>query len=89
MTLIDTWIAAETSIPGRNAADALADMNSALGTRYSHSHLSRWRAGIQHPSAAARQYMLRVAITEALQRAGIDALRLSDEQLDALADALS
>lgn len=87
--LIDTWIAAETSIRGRNAADALADLNAALGTRYTHSHLSRWRAGKQYPSARTRQYMLRVSITEALQRCGISVLSLTDEQLDALADALT
>jgi hypothetical protein len=53
MNLIDAWLA---TAPG-TAADALRELNAALGRRYTSSHLSRWRRGVETPRPDVVRFM--------------------------------
>lgn len=86
MTLVDSWLETEASA-GRRPVDALADLNDECGTRYTHSHLSRWRNGVETPQPCARRYMLEVSLHRSLHQVlGIDA---SDDELAALTERIT
>jgi hypothetical protein len=61
MSLLEVWVAAETATPGRTVADALREMNAALGRRYTSSHVSRWRRGLEVPKPEVVRYMMEVS----------------------------
>ena len=87
--LIDAWLANDLSTPGRRQADAIRDLNEALGTRYTASRIGQFRRGERVPSARAMGYMARAAVSWVLLQEGIKTTRLSDETLDRIADRLS
>lgn len=64
--LIESWLAADTAIPGRTATDALRDLNDECGRSYTHAQLSEWRRGVKSPGVCAQRYMLAVAIERVL-----------------------
>jgi hypothetical protein len=86
--LVAAWIDCMCSIPGFERADALADLNADLGTQYTASRLGEWINARRPIPDNVRQYMLRSAITYILRQHGIATARLSDAQIDGLADSL-
>jgi hypothetical protein len=61
VSLLESWVAAETATPGRTVAAAIRDMNAALGRRYTSSHVSRWRRGLEVPKPEVIRYMMEVS----------------------------
>ena len=86
--IIDAWLAVDI-IPGRNQADALRDLNEALGTRYTDSRLGEWRNERRTMPNSVRAHMLAIGIERLLRAHGLDPHDATDEQLDALAVALA
>ena len=79
---IEVWLAVEQATPGRTVQDALDDLNRACGRRYTYSHLSRWRRGLEQPGMEVVRYMARTAGQQSVRETlGIT---ISTEELDAL-----
>lgn len=88
MSLIDSWLAVEL-IPGKTKADALREMNAALGTQYRSNRLYEWLTGKRPIPDPVRDYMMRVSIEHVLYRNGVPALSLSDAQAEKIVDDLT
>lgn len=58
---VELWLAVEQATPGRTVQQALDDLNQACGRRYTYSHLSRWRRGLEQPNLDVVRYMARIA----------------------------
>lgn len=90
LNLIESWLAVELCIPDMTVAQAMRDLNEALGTSHSPQRFYEWRRGdrpIPHP---VHDYMLRVSIAHAVRTAiNINTLACTDAQLDALAAMLT
>ena len=87
MNLIEAWLAAETAIPSRTAADALRDLNAVLGTNHSHSNLSKWRRGAVTPAPKVLRYMAQRSAHQSIEDAlGIDA---TPHQVGALVERMT
>jgi hypothetical protein len=56
--LTDTWLAAEQALHGLNEQGARELLNLALGTKYTHGNIWRWKHGT-NPAQTVRNYMLR------------------------------
>lgn len=69
--IIESWLQAETAVPGRRAADALRELSEDRGRRYTHSTLSRWSRGEQIPEAGTQALMMESALGHVLAKAGI------------------
>lgn len=87
MNIIESWLATETTAGGRSAADALRDLNAALGRRYTHSHLSRWRRGVETPKADVLRYMAEISAEDAVRE--IFGITPSDEEITSLVDRMT
>lgn len=70
MSLVDTWIKAETG-HGHTLTSAVAAMNEQTGSRYTVSRVGEWRRGVRDVPATARRYMLKAALPVALADAGL------------------
>lgn len=70
--LITTWLAVETAMPGRTMADALRDMNQALGRDYRQSRLREWERGERLPDVYAMEYMVSRIIVPILLDEGLN-----------------
>lgn len=87
--LVTTFIAAETS-NGEPITLALNALNECLGSNYNLSRLGDWRRGDRSIPQPVQNYMLKMCIHHVLtQQIGAMVMLISDEQLDAIADALT
>lgn len=57
MGLVKSWLETYAE-EGKLKAEALRDLNEALGRKYAHNTLSRWERGEREPDRAARHHML-------------------------------
>ena len=87
MSLLESWVAAETATPGRTVAAAIRDMNAALGRRYTSSHVSRWRRGLEVPKPEVIRYMMEVAAPSAVRE--VLGISPDAEQIRDLVDRLN
>lgn len=65
--MVTRWVETYTR-EGLAKAEALRELNAALGTRYDDSHLSRWERGLREPRREAREVMMRRVLPELLPR---------------------
>ncbi len=85
MALVTTWLTSEAAQHGLNEAQARRAMNAALGSRYNHVNVAKWKAGAT-PRPPTRRYMLQRSLAYCLQSAGIEVDAGTD--IDQLVDAL-
>lgn len=71
MSVVDSWIAAETA-HGEPISNAIDSLNASLGGRhYTHSSISRWRTGARPLPPAVYRYMLDLCIYRVLLGADV------------------
>lgn len=87
-TLIESWLAAEYAA-GRNKTEATAALSKATKMRYTLHRVLEWEKGERDVPAKARQHMIRVALRQVLETAGVNVDRLSEAEIRKLADRLS
>jgi hypothetical protein len=67
--LVECWLQAATP-NGERHADALAQLNAALGTRHRLNRLYEWRAGTYPVPAPVQVYMLRATLVDSIRAEG-------------------
>lgn len=82
--LVASWLQAEREYHGNTQAQALRELNEALGLRVRHSRVAEWRRGVYVPSAEALSEMLYRALPWLLEQAGVAADRDQFRALDRL-----
>ncbi len=87
-TLIESWLETEYAA-GKNKTEATAALNQAIGTHYTLHRILEWEKGERGVPAKARNHMIRVALRQVLESAGIDVALLSVAALRKIADRLS
>lgn len=87
-TIAGAWIESRAAA-GLSKAEALRQLNAALGTHYRQSRLYEWIAGIYSPERPVRLYMLRQALPHILRTTGVDISALTPKQIERLAERLA
>ncbi len=87
-TLIESWLAAEYAT-GKNKTEATAALNKATGKCYTLHRVLEWEKGQRDVPGTVRNHMIRVALRQVLETAGIDVGRLSAAEIRKIADRLS
>ena len=88
-SLVRSWLDQDLAVPGRRRADAIRDLNAEFNTKFTNSRLNEWLRRDREPAADVRAFMLRCCIQRVLRLHGVSAHKLTDAQLDAIADSLS
>ena len=69
--LVASWLLAEREYYGNTPAQALRELNEALGLLTTHSRVSEWRRGVYVPSAEVLSEMLHRSLPWLLEQAGV------------------
>lgn len=90
--LIQIWLTVELKVNGKILAEAITDLNQALGTAYTHSRVREWEEnrngrGERLPRSV-RAYMLKIGIPLILKNAGLK-VELTTRQINLLAEQCS
>lgn len=89
INLIESWIAAETSITGFLKRHALQDLNKELGKNYDMNRLNKWQRGDEAIPQPVQNYMMINSILYALQQNGAQSYDFTDDQLNMIAKMLT
>jgi hypothetical protein len=71
--LVASWVEAEREYHGNRQAQALRELNEALGLSIRHSRVAEWRRGVYVPSQEVISQMLHRALPWLLEQSGIAA----------------
>lgn len=89
INLVESWLDFELSCPGFRKADALRDLNEALGKNYDMNRLNKWQRGDEAVPQPVQNHMLELSIQHILIKSGGSAWDFTDDQLNMIAKMLT